>query len=44
MARAEVLRLQPNYTIATMRRIVAFKDTKDDEHYFYALRKAGLPE
>jgi len=42
---AEVLRLQPNYTIARMSRpIVAFKDPKDDKHYFDALRKAGLPE
>lgn len=41
----EVLRLQPNYTIAAMtRRIVAFKDPKDDRHFFDALRKAGLPE
>jgi adenylate cyclase len=42
---AEVLRLQPNYTIAGMTRpIAAFKDPKDDKHFFDALRKAGLPE
>jgi adenylate cyclase len=42
---AEVLRLQPNYTIAgTARRIVAFKSTRDDEHFFDGLRIAGLPE
>ena len=42
---AEVLRLQPNYTIAgTTRRVVGFKDPKDDKHFFDGLRKAGLPE
>jgi adenylate cyclase len=42
---AEVLRLQPNYTITgTARRIIAFKHTKDDKHFFDGLRKAGLPE
>jgi adenylate cyclase len=41
----QVLRLQPNFTIAgTARRIVAFKQLKDDKHFFDALRKAGLPE
>ena len=41
----EVLRLQPNYTIAgTARRIVAFKSAKDDKHFFEGLRMAGLPE
>ena len=41
---AEVLRLQPNFTIAGMRRVVGFKDATDDRHFFDALRKAGLPE
>jgi len=42
---AEVLRMQPNYTISgTTRRFVAFKDPEDDKHYFEGLRKAGLPE
>lgn len=41
---AEVLRLQPNYSIAgTARRILAFKSPKDDKHFFDGLRKAGLP-
>lgn len=41
----EVLRLQPSFTIAaTARRIAAFKQAKDDKHYFDGLRKAGLPE
>jgi hypothetical protein len=41
---AEVLRLQPNYTISMKRRIVVFRDPKDDKHSFDALLKAGLPE
>src|SRR5262245_51739523 len=42
---AEVLRMQPNYTISgTTRRFVAFKDPEDDKHYFEGLRKTGLPE
>jgi len=42
---AEVLRLEPSYTIAgTTRRIVAFKQPRDDRHFFDGLRKAGLPE
>jgi adenylate cyclase len=41
---AEVLRLEPNYTIAgTTRRIIAFRQPKDDKHFFDGLRKAGLP-
>jgi acetylglutamate kinase len=42
---AQVLRLQPSYTIAgTTRRLIVFKDPKDDQHYIEGLRKAGLPE
>jgi len=42
---AEVLRLQPSYTIAgTSRRIIAFRSEEDDKHFFDGLRKAGLPE
>jgi adenylate cyclase len=42
---AEVLRLQPNYSISgTPRRLMAFKNPKDDRHFFDGLRKAGLPE
>jgi len=44
-AKFEVLRLQPNYTIAgTTRRLVAFKQAKDEKHFLGGLRKAGLPE
>ena len=42
---AEVLLLQPNYTITgTARRIMGFKSIEDDNHFFDGLRKAGLPE
>jgi adenylate cyclase len=42
---AEVLRREPNYTIAgTARRLLAFKSAKDDRHLFDALRMAGVPE
>jgi adenylate cyclase len=41
----EVLRIQPNYTIAgTAMRIMGFKSAEDAEHFFDGLRKAGLPE
>jgi adenylate cyclase len=42
---AEVLRIDPNYTIdGTQRRIAPFKRPEDAEHLFDGLRKAGLPE
>ena len=42
---AEVLRVQPNYTISgTTRQILGFRSAKDDKHLFDGLRKAGLPE
>jgi adenylate cyclase len=41
---AEVLRIQPNYTIAETRRVAPFKQPEDDKHFFDALRLAGLPE
>jgi adenylate cyclase len=42
---AEILRLDPGYTIdATQRRLSHFKKAADAEHYFEGLRKAGLPE
>jgi adenylate cyclase len=42
---AEALRIDPKYTIErTQTRVSAFKHTKDAEHYFDGLRKAGLPE
>ena len=42
---AEVMRIEPNYTIGgTTRVLVRFKNPDDDQHYFDGLRKAGLPE
>jgi adenylate cyclase len=42
---AEVLRLQPNYTISgTTRRIAVFKHAKDEKLLVDGLRRAGLPE
>jgi adenylate cyclase len=42
---AEVLRLDPDTTIAgSIRTLAPFKQAKDDKHFFDALRKAGLPE
>jgi adenylate cyclase len=42
---AEVLRIQPNFTIAgTARRIAVFKSARDNKHFVEGLRKAGLPE
>jgi adenylate cyclase len=41
----EVLRIEPNYTITSHRRLLApFKNSIDAEHYFNGIRKAGLPE
>jgi adenylate cyclase len=42
---AEVLRIDPKYTIdGTQRRLGLFKRPEDAEHFFDGLRKAGLPE
>ena len=42
---AEVLRLDPKYTIdGTQRRLALFKRPEDVEHFLDGLRKAGLPE
>jgi len=42
---AEVLRVDPKYTIdGTQRRLALFKRPEDAEHLFDGLRKAGLPE
>jgi adenylate cyclase len=42
---AEVLRIDPKYTIdGTHRRLALFKRPEDAEHLFDGLRKAGLPE
>jgi adenylate cyclase len=44
-AAAEVLRIDPKYTIdGTQRRLARFKRPEDVEHLFDGLRKAGLPE
>jgi adenylate cyclase len=41
---AEVLRIEPNWTIDTQARWTPFKRPEDAEHFFDGLRKAGLPE
>jgi len=42
---AEVLRIEPNWTIeGTQARLSTFKLPEDAEHFFDGLRKAGLPE
>jgi len=42
---AEVMRIEPNYTIGgTSWALVTFKNPDDDQYYFDGLRKAGLPE
>jgi len=42
---AEVMRIEPNYTISGITRpTIAFKNAEDDQHYFDGLRKGGLPE
>jgi adenylate cyclase len=41
---AEVLRLQPSYTIQGNMALHIFRHDKDREHYLDGLRKAGLPE
>jgi adenylate cyclase len=41
---AEVLRINPAFTIEGFKRLVVFKDPKDTEHRLDGLRKAGLPE
>ena len=43
-ARAELMRLEPWFTIATLRKGLPFKDPAFGESFFAALRKAGLPE
>jgi len=44
-AAAEVMRIEPNYTIGgTSMALVTFKNPDDGQHYFDGLRKAGLPE
>jgi adenylate cyclase len=41
---AEVLRINPGFTIERHKRIFVYKDPKDLEHRLEGLRKAGLPE
>src|SRR5262245_31318414 len=41
---AEVLRINPAFTIESYKRLAAHKDPKDVEHRLDGLRKAGLPE
>jgi len=41
---AEVLRIDPRWTIEGAATINAFKRAEDAEHFFDGLRKAGLPE
>ena len=41
---AEVLRIDPGFTIEIWKRFTIFKDPKDVEHRIDGLRKAGLPE
>ncbi len=41
---AEVLRINPGFTIEGYKRLLVFKDPKDLEHRLDGLRKAGLPE
>src|SRR5262249_40756240 len=41
---AEVLRINPAFTIGRYKQIVVYKDPKDAEHRLDGLRKAGLPE
>jgi adenylate cyclase len=41
---AEVLRINPGFTIEGWKRLAVFKDPKDLDHNIDGLRKAGLPE
>jgi adenylate cyclase len=41
---AEVLRINPGFTIERLKPILVYKDPKDLEHRLDGLRKAGLPE
>jgi len=41
---AEVLRINPGFTIESWKRLAVNKDPKDAEHRLDGARKAGLPE
>jgi adenylate cyclase len=43
-AAAQVLRINPHFTIESWKRRSVHKDPKDAEHFFDGMRKAGLPE
>jgi hypothetical protein len=43
-AAAEVLRINPGFTIESAKRALPYKDPKDLEHHLDGMRKAGLPE
>jgi adenylate cyclase len=43
-AAAEVLRINPSFTIEISKRILVYKDPKGLEHYIDGMRKAELPE
>jgi adenylate cyclase len=43
-AAAQVLRINPDFTIESSKRTRVYKDPKDLEHYIDGMRKAGLPE
>jgi adenylate cyclase len=40
---AEVLQINPGFTIAVYKRISPYKDPNDFEHRLDGMRKAGLP-
>jgi adenylate cyclase len=41
---AEVLRINPGFTIESANRVFVYKDPKDLDHLIDGIRKAGLPE
>ena len=41
---AEVLRVNPGFTIESWKRLLVYKDPKDAEHRIDGARRAGLPE
>ena len=41
---AEVLRINPGFTIERYKRLLVYKNPRDVEHRLHGLRKAGLPE
>jgi adenylate cyclase len=41
---AEVMRINPGFTIESAKRVIVYKDPNDVEHRLDGMRKAGLPE